>query len=611
MAGTKAYVLETPFDPREMTLGEFIDFYAKESTEKGNRKNQDWANKIRKNPVYKDFLDEPVINVLDSTATIGEDTIYQAAENAEEADSAKATLQSRMRVLEDNVLKRVEFIQAQEGVDLSKYISLTKATPRRATRGKQATLKTQFDSNKMGQLVKNLEDHVAKFPEDRPKANAILLLLELGSRPSLPLEIISSDYQTTKVTEEAEMLGSGIKSDGLNIPAGRKGVKRQAGGQTPNVQPYNSPLSQRAITILQDQSDYNRTNFGESRLDFFFQMKDGDGNLRPLDLTKDINPLLKIVTPPGTVQKLRDGKFVATDDPLTAKNFRTIWSNIAFNALDDAKKVSYLQSRDVGTNTGSVSVYLGQVGDYKPAAVDDLNKISMKTWGLYSLIDDEGKDQFKNSGNLLSTSTMLFGDNIYRRKERIYEPFGSGVAQNIPIQTGGFSAPVDETAQKTKVPAAKSADPDPMISESGQKALNKYGLGDLFKNVDKGKAGIAAVITTGIASSKDAGAAALEFLGESGRDLAIEGALLAAKAPTAVAGAATFAVDPSLGVGISPSTIRPEEDDMTRTFTPLSDESMMEDIAIRDSAMRLKPEAGKNFIPAPEVENDNFLTMKP
>ena len=123
MAGTKAYVLETPFDPREMTLGEFIDFYAKESTEKGNRKNQDWANKIRKNPVYKDFLDEPVINVLDSTATIGEDTIYQAAENAEEADSAKATLQSRMRVLEDNVLKRVEFIQAQEGVDLSKYIS--------------------------------------------------------------------------------------------------------------------------------------------------------------------------------------------------------------------------------------------------------------------------------------------------------------------------------------------------------------------------------------------------------------------------------------------------------------------------------------------------------
>jgi hypothetical protein len=85
MAGTQPYALETPFDPREMTLGEFIDFYAKESTEKGGRQNQNWPNKIRNNPVYKDFLNEPVINVLDSTATIGEDTIYQAAENAEGA----------------------------------------------------------------------------------------------------------------------------------------------------------------------------------------------------------------------------------------------------------------------------------------------------------------------------------------------------------------------------------------------------------------------------------------------------------------------------------------------------------------------------------------------
>ena len=590
MAGTQPYTLVTPFDPREMTLGEFIDFYAKESSEKGGRQNEDWPNKIRNNPVYKDFLDEPVINVLDVTATIGEDSIYQAAENAESTKGGKATLQSRMRVLEDNVLKRIELIQAQEGVDLSKYISLTKATPKLATRGKQATLKTQFDSNKMGQLVKNLEDHVAKFPEDRPKANAILLLLELGSRPSLPLEIISSDYVTSTVTEEAEMLGSGVKSDGLNIPAGRKGVKRQAGGQTPNVQPYNSPLSQRAITILQDQSDYNQTNFGENKLDFFFQMK---------DLDKDINPLLKKVTPPGTVQKLRDGKFVATDEPLTAKNFRTIWSNIAFNALDDAKKVSYLQSRDVGTNTGSVSVYLGQVGDYKPAAINDLNQISKKTWGLYSLIGDEGKGEFKKSGNLLSTSTMLFGDNLYSRKERVYEPFGSGVAQDIPIQTGGFSAPVDETAQETKVPAAKSADPDPMISEDGQKALNKYGLGDLFKNVDKGKAGIAALVTTGIASAEDAGAAAMEFVGESGRDLAIEGALLAAKAPTAVAQMATFAVDPSFGVGIEP------------TSDELLPEDRMEAIATQDSAMRLKPEARQDFIPAPEVEDDNFLTMQP
>jgi hypothetical protein len=58
------------------------------------------------------------------------------------------------------------------------------------------------------------------------------------------------------------------------------------------------------------------------------------------------------------------------------------------------------------------------------------------------------------------------------------------------------------------------------------------------------------------------------------------------------------------------ASLRPEEDDMTYTFKPLSDESRMEDIAMQDSAMKLKPEARQDFIPAPEVE-DNFLTMQP
>lgn len=598
MAGTKPYTLETGFDPREMTLGEFIDFYAKESSEKGGRSNTDWPNKIRNNPVYKDFLKEPVIEVLDSTATIGEDSIYQAAENAEGTDSGKATLQSRMRVLEDNVLKRVELIQAQEGVDLSKYISLTKATPRRATRGKQATLKTQFDSNKMGQLVKNLEDHVKKFPEDRPKANSILLLLELGSRPSLPLEIISTDYVTSRVPEEAELLGSGVRNDGLHIPAERKGVKRQAGGQTPNVQPYNSPLSQRAITILQDQSEYNRTNFGENRLDFFFQIKDKDGQLRPLDLGKDINPLLKSVTPPGTVQKLKGGKFVATDEPLTAKNFRTIWSNIAFNALDDAKKVSYLQSRDIGANTGSVSVYLGQVGDYKPAAINDLNEISRKTWGLYSLMDAEGKQQFKKSGNLLSTSTMLFGDNLYSRKERMYEPFGSGTAQSTPIQTGGFSAPVDKSVSQAPMPApaapVESAAPSSYadFTEADKDAMTKAG----FK-IDWSKLSVGALTGAGVLS-------VLSNPAQAAVDVGLEVGARALGAAAGPAAAVPMIMSPTeLGDATrqegdgGPAT--QEELDMSRL-------QAAQGVKERDAA-RVQESA----IPSQYPDADNFLTMQP
>ena len=42
-----------------------------------------------------------------------------------------------------------------------------------------------------------------------------------------------------------------------------------------------------------------------------------------------------------------------------------------------------------------------------------------------------------------------------------------------------------------------------------------------------------------------------------------------------------------------------------------ADDDMKAAEAMKDSAMRLKPEAGRDFIPAPEVEEDNFLTMQP
>ncbi len=452
MAGTKAYIIEqTNFDPREITLEDFLKLYETESTEVGNRKNQSWGNKIRKNPVYKDFLTQPVINILDAKTQIDGANIYKAAQDAEK--TAKGDLQSKLRVLENNVLPKIREIQAREGIDLSRFTSLTETVPKIATAGQKLTATVQFDSNKMGELVANLEDHVKKNPLDRPKANAILLMLEMGARPSLPTEIISSDYVTSTVTPEAEMLGVGVRTDGLHIPAERKGVKRQAGGQTPNVQPFNAPLSQRAITILQDQSQYNARTFDPGvRLENFFQILETTGEKkglpRPLDLDRDINTLLKLVTPPGTVRKLKSGKFVPTNDPLTSKNFRTIWTNIANNALNDPAKIAALQSRDVGTNTGSVAVYLGQAGDYQPAAVADLNEISKKSWGLYTLRDNVGKQQFSD-GKLLSTSTFLFDTSP---DERVYEVFGQGQAANVPIQVGGFSAPTADPKPASAVP---------------------------------------------------------------------------------------------------------------------------------------------------------------
>ena len=514
-AGTPPYIIEqTDYDPRTITLGDFIKLYETESTEVGGRKNSTWGNKIRTNPVYKDLLNEPVINILDATKQVDGKNIYKAAQDA--VEKAKGDFQSKLRTIENNILPKIQEIQAREGVDLSRYTSLVDTAAKIPTRGAKLTAETQFDSNKMGELVANLEDHVKKNPTDRPTANAILLLLEMGARPSLPTEIISSDYVTTTVTPEAEMLGVGVKTDGLHIPAERKGVKRQAKGQTANVQPFNAPLSQRAITILQDQSKYNTENFDDNRrLDNFFQIENADGTLRPLEL-KDINDLLKEVTPSGTVRKLRGGKLVPTDDPLTSKNFRTIWTNIANNALNDPAKIAALQSRDVGTNTGSVAVYLGQAGDYQPAAIDDLNEISRKSWGLYTLRNEVGKEEF-TKGNLLSTSTFLFDT---PEGERSYEVFGRGQAANVPIQVGGFSAPRAAAEKQVKREAAQTEDPEQRGRVSN--FINKFFGASVIGGVG-----------VGIATSDDPLMTTAALAGEEARDETIYQAAKAVLPPQA------------------------------------------------------------------------------
>ena len=104
-AGTPPYIIEqTNYDPRTITLGDFIKLYEAESTKVGGRNNSAWGNKIRKNAVYKDLLNEPVINILDATKQIDGKNIYKAAQDA--VEKAKGDFQSKLRTLENNILQK-------------------------------------------------------------------------------------------------------------------------------------------------------------------------------------------------------------------------------------------------------------------------------------------------------------------------------------------------------------------------------------------------------------------------------------------------------------------------------------------------------------------------
>ena len=487
--GSSAFELRGNFDPRTLTLREYMDLYVVSAQMEGGRALQNWENKVLANPVYKLFLDRPVVDIFASDLEIDGMSIQEAAEAAE-ADLPRGgsapTLQSRIRAIEEGVFNKLSEIDTKEGTDLlKKYRPATPLVKKLSTRGAVKTAAVQYKTSAIGELIKNLEAHVEKFPEDKPIANAILFNLETGSRPSLTTELTSNHYVNSQASEATKMLGAS-DADGLLIPAGTKGVKRAAKDSAPNLQPYNAPLSQRAVTILQDQSDFNTTSFGDNRrLAFFFQIEDAEGAMRPIELD-DINRVLKATSPPGIVQKIgAEGGITPTNKKLTSSDLRKLFINAAEAAGVPKENVAALISRDVAKNTGSHGLYIGNAGEYSINAVNDLNQISRQMWGQYSIeASAEGREAFKSGQLLLSSNTLLFGDNTEdRTKTRTFETWGSGKPLEIPIQVGGFAAPkaTGETALGGQPPAGAASTPKIDSQKLAQ------GLVEGFNSIDESK----------------------------------------------------------------------------------------------------------------------------
>ena len=452
-AGTQAYIVDKDYDPRTTTLSEFLSMFEKESVEVGGREgNKTWGNLIRNNKITKQYLDQPVITLFGAVPSESQ-SIMADIQNA--AGGQAANIQSKFRVIEANIFPKLSTLGKKEGVDLvSGYSKISEEVKKIQTRGGKFTAQKGFNVNKIGELIQNLQEHVKKFPEDKPIANAIIFNIDNGSRPSLTTELRTIHYIKNQLGETGAEMGL-TGRDGLLIPAGTKGVKRQAKGQAPNVQPYNAPLSKRGITILQDQSDYNSKIIGDNKkLDFYFQVLDEKGNPRSITLP-DINRVLKTTTPEGMLFEYTEKGTKPLKTAITSKNLRNLFINSAALVVDK-ENIAMLTNRDTAINTGSQEIYMGSPGQYKPKAIQDLDKISMTNWGFYTLRDTKNKQVYRESGQMLNPNQFIFGKNEIDPETKKYLPdnveytkFMEADAKEVPIQTKGFSPPdVDKTTTK-------------------------------------------------------------------------------------------------------------------------------------------------------------------
>ena len=487
-AGTQPYIIETEYDPRTITLDEFISLYEKESVETGGRKNKTWGNLIRNNKVTKQYLDQPVVTLFGPVPSEAQ-SVMTDIQNA--AGSQAATIQSKFRVIEENIFPKLSTLGKKEGVDLkSGYTKITEDVKPIQTRGGKFTATKGFNVTKVGELVKNLQEHVKNFPQDKPIANAILFNIDNGSRPSLTTEIRTIHYMPNQLGDlGAEMGLSG--RDGLLIPAGTTGVKRQAKGQAPNIQPYNAPLSKRGITILQDQSEYNSKIIGDNKkLDFFFQVLDKKGNPRPITLP-DINRVLETTTPFGMLFQYTEDGPKPLKTPITSKNLRNLFINSAALVINKKENIAMLTNRDTASNTGSQEIYMGSPGQYKPEAINDLDKVSQTNWGFFTLLDAKNKQVYSQTGDMVNPNQFIFGKNEIDPETKKYLPddvgytkFMEADAKEVPIQTKGFSPPMEEKpVDADKITTKELAEEKPITSISSEhfdddelKALEDIGI---------------------------------------------------------------------------------------------------------------------------------------
>lgn len=552
-AGGQPKLVQVAYDPTTTTLEQFLKLY------EDRVNNKSWGTMLRNNPVFKPYLDQPVTKIFSDEENIKSESkniLVDAQNYYGDKKSQKGNIQSKLRVIEANIFGKLEGELQRDPATkdlIDSHTRLSKGIEQIGTRAPPATSKIQFTTSKIGELVKNLTEHVEKNPADKPIANAILLLLETGARPSLVTELLSEHYQPNTFTEEAKMLGN-KGTDGLLISGETKGVKRTGEEEEVKTKPYNAPLSNRAITILQDQSEYNKTRFGDERLDNFFQIKGKDGKLRAVDVNKDINSLLKKITPSGIIRKIgTKGGSVETDQKLTASQFRNLFQNVAVNVNIPKQNTAMLLSRDVSSNTGAMEVYLGQAGEYSDGAISDINKISKRMWGLYSLTSDEGKENYKE-GKLLNPTTLLFGNNgkNYIDETQKYIPFENAKVLPIAIQQGGIGF----TAPKTGGQVSMGDEKQDFLTKvfSGEIKLDISKAKQAFKN-NKGKIGSAVAGTALLSAAPDD---AMANVADFGTQLALEETLDAATIKALqIAGMGKSATPVGLGLTIAGTTVSP------------------------------------------------------
>jgi len=549
--GTSYKPLAENLDPRMATLRQIVEAHASRSKAEDGAKKfiATFTGNTKFAPIFKDYLDRPAIDFVETFADDETNPLVQAYEKNDKVN-ARRNIYSQVGAIEFHINEQLQRAGALQEL----YPEGMPMATSRVVRPDKAPAKARrfsFNPGLMGEWLTKLDEYGRNNPKDIGIVKALAAQAHMGLRPG---EIMNAPASALQAPEKRS------SSWGFFLDTDTPGVKMDEN--------LNIAIGPRTYSIMQQALNVSQANDRN-----LFVNPDGS----PIG-KGEMTRVAKLIKVPGIMTDHETGEKL--NNISEAYDLRRMWVTLALNEFPgQGDKVGAAQGRAIGATTkggGAVKEYYNpSPGFYGQAATEVPNKLD--AWLFDAQTEELPPRMQPPKGQRISYDTDFTSSQLLPK----FEP------ADAPVTMGSLEAKVFAPKPKTDIvrpettltPADKPtvASPEPKsisdLPDELQDKLNKSGF-DLGKFLRKTlKTGMTAVggaaLYEAVRDPEGAGAALA-------RDTAMEAAMLAAKAPLAVAGAVPMIFESS------PAGEGSERDRLQETDPG--------------------PFAGQDFIPAPEVE---------
>lgn len=512
-------------NPQTATLRQLVEAHANTLSADGKKAflSSFTGAKNQFAPIFKDYLDRPAVDFVETFADDEMNPLVKVWEKNEKVN-ARRTMFSNIGAIEFHIEE-----QLQRAGTLGEMFpeGMPKATDRvnRPEKPKAKARRYSFNPGLMGEWLKKLDEYGQQNPQDIGIVKALEAQAHMGLRPG---EIMNAP--ASALTEPTKR----SKSWGFFLDTDTPGVKMDEN--------LNIAVGPRTYEIMQQALNVSSANDRN-----LFVNPDGS----PIG-KGEMTRVAKLIKVPGIMHDDLTG--TKLDNLQEAYDLRRMWVTLALNEFPgQGNRVGAAQGRAVGAVTGGG----GAVKDYFSAVKgfygDESTKVpfTIDEWLFEARVDELPERMQPPEGQRVSYKTDFTGPNLLP----VFED------KDAPIQMGSLDAKtfaakpktdiIRPTAEPIQVSEAEAVTAAPAVKEGPSPELeddlrrNSLNLSDIIANFGKKGAKVLAA-GLGLETARQIITEPAAFA----KDIAIEGAALAAKAPLSVAGALPMILEPKkLGSG--------------------------------------------------------------